>query len=118
MIDVEVKNIINRQYAECKKLLTERKADVESLAERLLEKETISLPDIVEVLGQRPFPQKASLLEYLEELKERAAEDHAAEQEAAAKKAEDVEAAVPEHEEPSETTETAENKTKDEQQTK
>ena len=65
MIDVEVKNIIHRQYEECKKLLTERKADVENLAERLLEKETISLPDIVEVLGQRPFPQKPSLLEYL-----------------------------------------------------
>ena len=45
------------------------------MAERLLEKETISLPDIVEILGPRPFPQKASLLEYLEELKERAAED-------------------------------------------
>ena len=28
------------------------------LAERLLEKETIALPDIVEVLGPRPFPQK------------------------------------------------------------
>ena len=41
------------------------------LAERLLEKETIALPDIVEVLGPRPFPQKKELLEYLEELKER-----------------------------------------------
>ena len=39
------------------------------LAERLLEKETISLPDIVEVLGPRPFPLKQQLLEYLEELK-------------------------------------------------
>lgn len=45
-----------------------------------MEKETISLPDIVEVLGQRPFPQKASLLEYLEELKERANEDRLAEE--------------------------------------
>ena len=117
MIDVEVRNIINQQYLECQKLLTERKADVESLSERLLEKETISLPDIVEVLGQRPFPQKASLLEYLEELKERAAEDRL-EEEKEAKKTDDVEAAVPEHEEPSETTETPENKTKDDQQTK
>lgn len=49
------------------------------MAERLLEKETISLPDIVEVLGPRPFPMKASLLEYLEELKERANEDEAKE---------------------------------------
>jgi len=45
------------------------------LAERLLEKETIALPDIVEVLGPRPFPQKQQLLDYLEELKERQVED-------------------------------------------
>lgn len=119
MIDMEVKNIINRQYDECRKLLTERKADVEKLAERLLEKETISLPDIVEILGQRPFPMKSTLLDYLEELKERAAEDKRIEEEEAAKKSEEVDAAVPEHEEVKETTETPEeNKSKDEQQTK
>lgn len=45
------------------------------MAERLLEKETLSLPDIVEVLGPRPFDMKDSLKEYLTELKERAAMD-------------------------------------------
>jgi hypothetical protein len=45
------------------------------LAERLLEKETIALPDIVKILGPRPFTLKASLLEYLEELKDRIVED-------------------------------------------
>jgi len=45
------------------------------LAERLLQKETIALPDIVEVLGPRPFPQKKELLDYLEELKERKEQD-------------------------------------------
>jgi hypothetical protein len=45
------------------------------LAERLLEKETIGLPDIVEILGPRPFAHKQNLLDYLEELKERAQED-------------------------------------------
>ena len=34
-------------------------------------KETLSLPEIVEILGQRPYPLKASIMEYLEELKER-----------------------------------------------
>jgi len=48
------------------------------LAERLLEKETIALPDIVEVLGPRPYPQKQQLLDYLEELKERQVEDEEA----------------------------------------
>jgi hypothetical protein len=63
-----------------------KKDKLEQLAERLLEKETIALPDIVEILGPRPFPLKSSLLEYLEELKERVVED---EEEAAAKKAEE-----------------------------
>ena len=62
------------------------------LAERLLEKETIALPDIVEILGPRPFPLKASLLEYLEELKERINED---EKEATDKKVEEETAQVP-----------------------
>lgn len=39
------------------------------LAKRLLEKETLALPDIVEILGPRPYPMKQSLLEYMEELK-------------------------------------------------
>jgi hypothetical protein len=57
------------------------------LAERLLEKETIGLPDIVEILGPRPTPLKASLLDYLEELKERINED---EREAELKKEEEA----------------------------
>lgn len=48
-----------------------KKDKIEALAVRLLEKETLALPDIVEILGPRPFPLKASILEYLEELKER-----------------------------------------------
>jgi len=86
MIDVEVRKIIDQQYQECKALILEHKDKLELLAERLLEKETISLPDIVEILGPRPFPLKTSLLEYLEELKERINED---EKEAADKKAQE-----------------------------
>jgi hypothetical protein len=41
------------------------------LAERLLETETLSLPDIVEIMGERPFPMKESVVEYLQELKAR-----------------------------------------------
>ena len=52
-----------------------KKEKIEELAVRLLEKETLALPDIVEILGPRPFPMKANILEYLEELKERVIED-------------------------------------------
>ena len=44
----------------------------------MLTKETLALPDIVDVLGQRPYPLKDSLLEYLEELRERKVEEEAA----------------------------------------
>lgn len=58
MIDEEVLQIINEEYEKCRNLLTEKKAEIERLAEVLLEKETISLPDIVDTLGPRPFPAK------------------------------------------------------------
>lgn len=41
------------------------------LAEELLDKESITLPDIIRVLGDRPFPLKESIREYLHELEER-----------------------------------------------
>jgi len=78
MIDCAVSDIIREQYAVCHQLLTDNKQKIEELAERLLEKETIALPDIVEVLGPRPYPQKQQLLDYLEELKERQVEDEEA----------------------------------------
>lgn len=46
-----------------------------------MQRETLALPDIVEVLGQRPYPLKSSILEYLQELKERKVEEEAAEHE-------------------------------------
>jgi len=52
-------------------LLETKKVLIENLAEELLLKESIGLPDIIKVLGDRPFPMKATLREYLEELTER-----------------------------------------------
>ena len=77
MIDLEVSGIINKQYHECRDLLLTKKDKIDELAIRLLEKETISLPDIVEILGPRPFPLKDSILEYLDELRERDRSDEA-----------------------------------------
>jgi hypothetical protein len=44
---------------------------VSRLAEELLAKESITLPDILRVLGDRPYPLKESVKEYLQELTER-----------------------------------------------
>ena len=50
----------------------------------MLEKETIALPDIVKVLGPRPYGMNETMTEYLEELTQRQADDE--------KKAEEEEA--------------------------
>jgi hypothetical protein len=47
----------------------------------LLAKESISLPDIVRILGDRPFPLKESIRQYLEELKTRKEQDDEKEEE-------------------------------------
>ncbi len=44
------------------------------LAERLLDKESINLPEIIEVIGDRPFEMKESIRNYLNEMKEREAD--------------------------------------------
>jgi len=75
LIDVEVRKIIDNAYNRCKALLADKRDLVQKLGEALLQKETLALPDIVDVLGQRPYPLKESLLEYLEELRERKVEE-------------------------------------------
>ena len=64
-IDMEVQRIINDSYRACREILLENKDKIEALGERLLETETLSLPDIVEIMGERPFPMKESVAEYL-----------------------------------------------------
>lgn len=61
--------IIDKIYKDTKQLMEEKKDQIEKLAERLLEKETVSLPDIIDCLGERPYPLKDNIKEYLEEIK-------------------------------------------------
>lgn len=49
-------------------MLLEHKEKIQALGDVLLEKETINLPDIVKVLGQRPYGMSETVTEYLEEL--------------------------------------------------
>jgi AFG3 family protein len=71
MIDTEVRKVISDCYDRTKIMLTEKKDLIHDLAEKLIEKESINLPDILKVLGDRPFPMKESVREYLQELTER-----------------------------------------------
>lgn len=45
------------------------------LAEELIKKESITLPDLVRILGDRPYPLKETVREYLEELRDRNTKD-------------------------------------------
>ena len=69
-IDEEIRSIVRDQYAQAKVILEEKKSLVEALANRLLEKETINLPDIIDVLGSRPGGMNETMTEYLGELRE------------------------------------------------
>ncbi len=55
MIDEEVRKLIDEAYERTKNLLTEKKADVEKLAEALLEKEVLFQSDVEELDWQTSF---------------------------------------------------------------
>jgi len=58
LIDSEIKDLIDAQYKRTLELLTDKKADVEALADALLQHETIGRDQVVAVLGPRPHKEK------------------------------------------------------------
>ena len=58
LIDYEVRHLIDSAYARTKKLLTEKKEEVEKLANALLEKEVLFQSDVEVLIGKRPFEEK------------------------------------------------------------
>ena len=61
LIDEEVRKLIDNAYIRTKKLLTEKKSEVEKLAEALLEKEVLFQSDVETLIGKRPFEEKKAL---------------------------------------------------------
>ncbi len=55
LIDEEVRKIVETQYIRAKALLTERRQELEILAQRLLEKEVLLKSDVLKLVGPRPF---------------------------------------------------------------
>lgn len=76
-----MRNLVREQYADAKELLLQKKDLIEALANRLMEKETVNLPDIIEILGQRPFGMNETMTKYLSEMQERQAKEAAEEKE-------------------------------------
>lgn len=63
MIDQEVRKLIDDAYEKTKKLLQEKKTEVEKLANALLEKEVLFQSDVEALIGKRPFEEKKPLVE-------------------------------------------------------
>ena len=61
MIDEEVRKLIDKAYERTKELLTEKKEQVEKLAEALLEKEVLFQSDVEALIGKRPYEEKKVL---------------------------------------------------------
>ena len=60
-IDQEVKRIIDNAYNRTKKLLTDKKAELEKIANKLLEKEILFQNDLEKLIGKRPFKTNLEL---------------------------------------------------------
>jgi AFG3 family protein len=61
IIDEEVRKLIEEGYVRTKKLLTEKRAQVEMLAKELLVKEVLFKSDLETLIGKRPFEEKKLL---------------------------------------------------------
>ncbi|MEO6612630.1 MAG: ATP-dependent zinc metalloprotease FtsH [Chitinophagaceae bacterium] len=61
MIDQEVRKLIDDAYGKTKELLTEKRGDVEKLANALLEREVLFQSDVEALIGKRPFEEKKAL---------------------------------------------------------
>jgi cell division protease FtsH len=61
MIDEEVRKLIDNAYQITKKLLIEKKGDVEKLAKELLKKEVLFKSDVEALIGKRPYEEKRAL---------------------------------------------------------
>ena len=55
LIDIEAREIIEKQYARAKQLLTERSKELELVAEALMSREVLDRDDIEKLIGKRPF---------------------------------------------------------------
>ena len=67
IVDAEIQRLINEGEETATRIIEEKKELMRKLSERLLEKETIDINDITEILGKRPFEVKGTFKKYLEE---------------------------------------------------
>lgn len=70
-IDNEVNKIINECAEKTRELVRTYKEQITSVAEKLLDKETIDILDVIQLIGERPYKLPESINAYIEETKAR-----------------------------------------------
>ncbi|XP_077376209.1 mitochondrial inner membrane m-AAA protease component AFG3L1-like [Festucalex cinctus] len=68
LIDQEVRLLIDSAFQRTLRLVKEKSAMVDKVAKRLLEKEILEKSDMLELLGPRPFGEKFTYEEFVDEL--------------------------------------------------
>lgn len=71
LIDEEVDKIINECATRTREIIKTHKEEITLVAEKLLDKETIDILDIIELIGARPHKIPESISAYIEETKAR-----------------------------------------------
>jgi AFG3 family protein len=67
LIDQEVRELVESALSRTRKLLGEKRAEVEKIALKLLEQEVLTMEDMVETLGPRPFAEKRTYEELVKD---------------------------------------------------
>jgi len=65
-IDREIKRIIDECTERTRQVVRQYQTQIKALSQALLEKETLDLQSIIEILGERPFAPKSNYKAYLE----------------------------------------------------
>eukprot|EP00340_Litonotus_pictus_P009005 CAMPEP_0170519910 /NCGR_PEP_ID=MMETSP0209-20121228/5144_1 /TAXON_ID=665100 ORGANISM="Litonotus pictus, Strain P1" /NCGR_SAMPLE_ID=MMETSP0209 /ASSEMBLY_ACC=CAM_ASM_000301 /LENGTH=824 /DNA_ID=CAMNT_0010805901 /DNA_START=200 /DNA_END=2674 /DNA_ORIENTATION=+ len=71
LIDSEVNSIINECAKRTREVVEKYKEQIEKIAEKLLDKETIDILDVIKLIGDRPHKLPSSMEAYLKETQDR-----------------------------------------------
>ena len=69
-IDMLISNIISEAAVLARETIQKHRGKIEELSQRLLEKKTLDLREIIDVLGERPFKVKEGVARFLEAVSE------------------------------------------------
>ncbi|MFT4033332.1 MAG: ATP-dependent zinc metalloprotease FtsH [Siphonobacter sp.] len=65
LIDEEVRSIIDAAYERTKQLLSDKRTELETIAQQLLTKEVLFQSDLEELIGKRPFEHETAYQAYM-----------------------------------------------------